>query len=559
MRRIILGFLTLIVLVVSVGPALIGSLAEPQIGNRLELYQTDLLLQASELEPPDGFNATDIAGILGGTVSLEQVTTQYEKTQVAVQENLARLSPQPQANRADNGQSSGTPALGTPDTETSSTLESPNSPNSTPELTPPATSNGTQSSSPQREKTLSLNDDLRLRLGLLYALQDKSAEAIATWEPIAANTLGTRSTASVNQREQGATAEVLIGLWSDPAQPVPDAEFHLKQTLTGWFRTRALERLYTIQQQPDDLAALRDQEQQDAQATLVKLGLLGAGPALGCLIGVMLFVVLLAQRIIKGKESLLAANHDTSRWTTPWDWEITWQVLLVGFFFLGQIILPVAVSLLRGLLTPLWQQQGLTLNLTSGQSTAITTTIIYLLMAIASTLVLYFSIKSFLPLPEGWFKASLNGRWFLWGLGGYFCAVPLVIGVSILNQQIWQGRGGSNPLLEIVLNEGDIVALGIFFFTAAIAAPIFEEILFRGFLLPSLTRYMPLWGAIILSSVIFATAHLSFSEVLPLTILGMVLGFVYGRSRNLLASMMVHSLWNSATMVGLLVLGSSVN
>ncbi|MDA0673643.1 MAG: CPBP family intramembrane metalloprotease, partial [Cyanobacteria bacterium] len=91
----------------------------------------------------------------------------------------------------------------------------------------------------------------------------------------------------------------------------------------------------------------------------------------------------------------------------------------------------------------------------------------------------------------------------------------------------------------------------------AIAAPLFEEVLFRGFLLPSLTRYMPVGGAIVLSSFIFAAAHLSLSEVLPLMVLGMVLGVVYTRSRNLLAPMLLHSAWNSVTMIGLFLLGSA--
>ncbi|HAC66329.1 MAG TPA: CPBP family intramembrane metalloprotease domain-containing protein, partial [Cyanothece sp. UBA12306] len=77
-----------------------------------------------------------------------------------------------------------------------------------------------------------------------------------------------------------------------------------------------------------------------------------------------------------------------------------------------------------------------------------------------------------------------------------------------------------------------------------------------GFLLPSLTRYIPVWGAIGLSSLIFALVHLNLSEVLPLAILGIVLGVVYTRSRNLLASMLVHSLWNSGTLFSLFVLGS---
>ncbi|NEP19511.1 MAG: CPBP family intramembrane metalloprotease, partial [Leptolyngbya sp. SIO4C1] len=115
--------------------------------------------------------------------------------------------------------------------------------------------------------------------------------------------------------------------------------------------------------------------------------------------------------------------------------------------------------------------------------------------------------------------------------------------------------GGSNPLLQTVLEESDGVALLLFFLTASIAAPLFEEVLFRGFLLPSLTRYLPVWGAIGLSSLIFATAHLSFSEILPLTVLGAALGFIYTRSRNLLAPILLHSTWNSVTMLGLFLLG----
>lgn len=145
----------------------------------------------------------------------------------------------------------------------------------------------------------------------------------------------------------------------------------------------------------------------------------------------------------------------------------------------------------------------------------------------------------------------------MWGLGGYCTALPIVVVVSLINQQLWQGQGGSNPLLQLALESQDGVALGIFFSTAAIAAPFFEEILFRGFLLPSLTRYLPVWGSILVSSLLFAIAHLSLSEILPLTALGIVLGVVYTRSRNLLAPMLLHSLWNSGTLLSLFTLGSN--
>ena len=161
-----------------------------------------------------------------------------------------------------------------------------------------------------------------------------------------------------------------------------------------------------------------------------------------------------------------------------------------------------------------------------------------------------------MPLPEGWFRFNWRSNWFLWGFGGYLVALPLVILVSLINQQIWQGQGGSDPLLYLALQAQDKVALAILFVTAAIAAPVFEEIMFRGFLLPSLTRYLSVSTSIVISGLIFAIAHLSLSEVLPLTVLGIILGTVYTRSRNLLAPMLLHSLWNSGTLLSLFILGS---
>jgi uncharacterized protein len=180
----------------------------------------------------------------------------------------------------------------------------------------------------------------------------------------------------------------------------------------------------------------------------------------------------------------------------------------------------------------------------------------YLLLAAGTLTVLRGSIKPYLPLAPNWFRLDWKSSWWAWGIGGYLVALPLVIVVSLANQVIWQGHGGSNPILPIALEGKDPAAMAIFFITAAIAAPLFEEFLFRGFLLASLTRYFPTWGAIGLSSLIFAIAHLSLSEVIPLLTLGMILGFVYTRSQNLLAPMLLHSLWNGSTLLGLFVLGS---
>jgi hypothetical protein len=258
LRRIILGFLTLIVVLVSVGPALIGSVTEPQIANRLELYQTDLLLQASELEPPEGFDVEDLSGILGGAASLEQVTEQYAKTRASVQDNLAELADQVRDRRL--GASSSEPTdilpptpLTTPTANLSSEGQAPQPPLPDPQrLLPPLQKNI------QQQQVLSY--DLGLRLGILYAVQEQDTEAIATWTPIAEGDLAVPSASflasSPEILNQGATAQILIGLWDEPSQILPDAEPQLRETLTGWFRTRSLEQLYELQHRPDALEQL---------------------------------------------------------------------------------------------------------------------------------------------------------------------------------------------------------------------------------------------------------------------------------------------------------------
>lgn len=129
--------------------------------------------------------------------------------------------------------------------------------------------------------------------------------------------------------------------------------------------------------------------------------------------------------------------------------------------------------------------------------------------------------------------------------------------IALLNQKLLGDQGGGNPLLELIIQSHDPVTAGLLFVMVAGLAPFFEEILFRGFFLTSLARYLPLWGAIGLSGLVFAVAHLNLADILPLTVLGFVLGFVYTRSRNLLSSMLLHSLWNSGSFLSLLMLGNS--
>jgi uncharacterized protein len=500
LKRLLLIAITLVVIPL-MGLSLWSSLTEPQITDRLQLYQTDLLLHVSELDGsgPDGENLLATRKLVLGDQPLKTALEQYQEVYQSAETSFKKFQSQPDQTKAQLN----------------------------------------------LKKQQVLLDQLDLRIGLLQVAQNNPAAAQANWAKISP------TAASVTAASAEATqANVLANLWREPPQIVPEAEATL-QTLQGWFRYVGLSRLYQLQQRTDALTLLQAQEQDIAQQTLVKLALVSTVPALGAVIGVALIVGL-------GLRRLLRANADKAEtdwaWQVPWTWETIAWVLIVGFLFAGQIAIPGVLGLGNSLLN----QVGLNISLggVAGRAKAVYTLGYYLLMAGTGLFVLYRAVKPYSPLPEDWFRFTGKRSWVLWGLGGYFVALPLMFLVSFLNQQLWQGQGGSNPLLQIVLEEGDPVALLIFFLTAAVAAPFFEELLFRGFLLPSLTRYVPVWGAIGLSGLIFALAHLSLSEVLPLATLGIVLGFVYTRSRGLLASMLLHSLWNSVTMIGLFILGS---
>ena len=86
----------------------------------------------------------------------------------------------------------------------------------------------------------------------------------------------------------------------------------------------------------------------------------------------------------------------------------------------------------------------------------------------------------------------------------------------------------------------------------SVCAPVWEEFLFRGFLLASLTAFMPTSAAVLSSSALFAVAHFAAERILPLTLLGVGLGCVFVRTRNLASCVLLHSLWNATVFLELL-------
>lgn len=91
--------------------------------------------------------------------------------------------------------------------------------------------------------------------------------------------------------------------------------------------------------------------------------------------------------------------------------------------------------------------------------------------------------------------------------------------------------------------------LPLFWFAVIIAAPIFEELFFRGFMLEGL-RHSPIGnlGAIIITSVIWASIHLQYElfEVVSIFLVGLLLGYARIKSNSLYTPIILHALMNLA-------------
>ncbi|WP_395669011.1 lysostaphin resistance A-like protein [Rhodoferax sp.] len=103
----------------------------------------------------------------------------------------------------------------------------------------------------------------------------------------------------------------------------------------------------------------------------------------------------------------------------------------------------------------------------------------------------------------------------------------------------WEEQAFANMVAGSV---GSVVA-------ACILAPVLEEMLFRGVLLRSFLQQQPRWQAISVSALFFGFAHLNIYQFVLAFWLGLVLGWLYERSRSLIPCIALHGALNSWVVV----------
>ncbi len=226
------------------------------------------------------------------------------------------------------------------------------------------------------------------------------------------------------------------------------------------------------------------------------------------------------------------------------------MVLLIsgGFVVIGEVVFPALTIPITDLLFN---------NLSSPLKEALRVFIGYCSMTIAPLFIIRYQLM-------GLVSSGIDGGWLQWkikpikeglfkSISGWLMIMPLVLFIGWLMNEIIGDQGGSNPLLELVLGSDEVIPLFLLLITTVVLAPVFEELVFRGILLPVLVSKVGKISGVLLSALVFALAHLSVGELPPLFVLGIGLGLMRLSSGRLFPCALMHSLWNGVTFISLLL------
>jgi hypothetical protein len=135
------------------------------------------------------------------------------------------------------------------------------------------------------------------------------------------------------------------------------------------------------------------------------------------------------------------------------------------------------------------------------------------------------------------------------GIAGYCATLPLLAAVWLAMRAFLPDPTPGTPALPIVAGATGVVDRTLVAFLAILAAPVFEETLFRGILYGALRRRMRPAAAIAVSGAVFGLAHLDLVGAVPLAALGMVFAYLYERTGSLTAPAVAHGLTNAGTVL----------
>ena len=168
-----------------------------------------------------------------------------------------------------------------------------------------------------------------------------------------------------------------------------------------------------------------------------------------------------------------------------------------------------------------------------------------------ATIVLVLATKKNLSLDQLGFRA-LRGVAMLWPLGTWAAGIVIVMiyGAAILAIENVTGSDLSRLAEGNPLPETDAMTDPVWFvlgLSVIVAAPLAEELFFRGLVFRAIQARWGLVAGMIISGLLFALVHFEISVVIPFWGIGMVFAFAYYRSGSLWTPVIAHAIFNGVS------------
>jgi membrane protease YdiL (CAAX protease family) len=223
----------------------------------------------------------------------------------------------------------------------------------------------------------------------------------------------------------------------------------------------------------------------------------------------------------------------------PWDW-VDVLLILLGSFVVGGIAYVAVAYAVHSADAGLDTQSRNAVEAMAGQ-------LVFYAVTLSLTLVVLVTRRNIDVRELGWRRPPWR-----WLLG----AIPL----ALLGLLIAGALGGlaqslmphtqNIQCISVQRQYGHAILLALP--VVCVAAPIVEETVFRGVLYRWLRGLLPIGTAMVVSGGVFALFHGSVLLFLPLMGLGVLLAWVYERTKSIWPGVVVHSLFNLVGIIDIL-------
>ena len=149
-------------------------------------------------------------------------------------------------------------------------------------------------------------------------------------------------------------------------------------------------------------------------------------------------------------------------------------------------------------------------------------------------------------------KADYILEAFCWEIVIFF---PLwIIAALMYYFVILFGLDTSSPITKLLLSASGKGRI-IIFFVSVFLAPVIEEIIFRRVIFTFINKLLGVLPALLLTSFAFGALHGGFVQLLPLTVLAIILQVLYLKHNSLYPPVLLHGIHNFLIMSIFLILG----